>query len=138
MKYPILHAERDFRFCEKLKKDLAFFNEFEFVDQCCYLDAALQSLKKYQPSILLTASKLYDETKVVEAFSEFREANMPDLKIIVLTSKDDADHFLNSIVAGVEGYISKSSTATEIYNCIKSVINGDNYLGVQNLSVKHK
>lgn len=138
MKYPILHAERDFRFCEKLKKALAEFDEFEFVDQCCYLDAALQSLKKYEPSILVTASKLFDETKVVEAFCEFREQNMPHLKIIVLSSKDDADHFLNSVVAGVEGYISKSSSTSEIYECIKKVINGDSHLGVQKQSISHR
>ena len=138
MKYPIIHAERDFRYGEKLKKALAEFNEFEFVDHCCYLDAALQSLKKYEPAILITASKLYDETKVVEAFCEFREYNMPNLKIIVLSSKDDVDHFLNSIVAGVEGYISKSSSNAEIYECIKTVINGDNHLGVQKQSISHR
>ena len=138
MKYPILHAERDFKFCEKLKKHLESFNEFEFVDQCCYLDAALQSLDKYQPSILITASKLLDETKVVESFCEYRDANLPNLKIIVLTSKEDADHFLNSIILGVEGYISKSCSNEEIYQCIKSVMEGDNYLGVPRQSIEQK
>ncbi len=138
MKYPILHAERDFRFCEKLKNQLAPFEEFELVDQCCYLDAALQSLDKYEPAILITASKLYDETKVVEAFSEYRETKMPALKIIVLTTKEDTEHFLNSVVEGVNGYISKASGMDEIYHCIKEVLNGNNFLGVQKQSVSQK
>ena len=138
MKYPILHAERDFKLCEKLKKYLESFNEFEFVDQCCYLDAALQSLDKYQPFILITASKLLDETKVVESFCEYRDASLPDLKILVLTSKEDADHFLNSIILGVEGYISKSCSNEEIYQCIKSVMEGDNHLGVPRQSIEQK
>ena len=138
MKYPILHADRDFKFCEKLKRYLESFNEFEFVDQCCYLDAALQSLDKFRPSILITASKLLDETKVVESFCEYQDANLPDLKIIVLTSKEDADHFLNSIIAGVKGYISKLCSNEEIYQCIKSVMEGDNYLGVPRQSIEQK
>ena len=138
MKYPILHADRDFKFCEKLKKYLSSFNEFEFVDQCCYLDAALQSLDKYQPAILITASKLLDETKVVESFCEYRDSNMPDLKIVVLTSKDDADHFLNSIITGVEGYISKSCNEEDIYHCIKTVMEGGNYFGVPRQSIEQK
>ncbi len=138
MKYPILHAERDFRFCEKLKKYLDSFNEFHFVDQCCYLDAAIQSIYKYKPAILITASKLLDETKVVEAFCDYRNSNFPDLKIIVLTSKEDTDHFLNSVVAGVEGYISKASGPDEIYHCLKTVMNGDNYLGVQKQPIEQK
>ena len=138
MKFPIIHAERDFHFFEKLKNALAAFNEFEFVDHCCYLDAALQSLEKHKPALLITASKLYDETKVVEAFCEFRDYHMPELKIVVLSSKDDVEHFLNSVIAGVEGYISKSSSNAEIYDCIKAVINGDNHLGVQKQSISHK
>ena len=138
MKYSIIHAERDFRFYEKLKNALANYHEFEFVDHCCYLDSALQSLKAHSPCILITASKLYDEPKAVEAFCEHRDTSTPDLKIIVLTSKDNLDHFLNSITAGVEGYISKASTTDEIYHCLRSVVSGDNYLGLQKQAIAKK
>ena len=138
MKYQIIHAERELRYHETLKNLLANNPEFEFIDHCCYLDSALQSLKKYQPAILITGSKLYDETKVVEAFSEFRGTTMPDLKIIVLTSKDNLDHFLNSVIMGVEGYISKSSPNDEITQCIYNIANGENYLGLQKEIIKNK
>ena len=130
MKYSIIHAERDFRFYEKLKNALADYHDFEFVDHCCYLDSALQSLNAHHPCILITASKLYDEPKAVEAFCDHRDTFMPALKIIVLTSKDNLDHFLNSVASGVEGYLSKSCTTNEIYQCLHNIVNGDNYLGL--------
>ena len=138
MKHSIIHAERDFRFSEKLKTALANYPKFDFLDHCCYLDSALQSLNTHKPCILITASKLYDETEVIEAFCEYRDAAMPHLKIIVLTSKDNLDHFLNSIVAGVEGYLSKSCSNEEIAQCLHNIASGDNYLGLQKQVIKHK
>jgi DNA-binding NarL/FixJ family response regulator len=136
MKYSIIHAERDFHFFEKLKNELAPYKEFEFTDHCCYYDAALQSLNTDQPSILITASKLLDETKAVEAFCEYRDMFMPDLKIVVLTSKENVDHFITSMIAGAQGYIGKSSSTEEIYQCLHSVVNGENYLGMDNVAIK--
>ena len=136
MKYSIIHAERDFHFFEKLKNELAPYKEFEFIDHCCYYDAALQLLNTNQPNILITASKLLDETKAVEAFCEYRDMFMPDLKIVVLTSKEDVDHFITSMIAGVQGYIGKSSFTEEIYQCLHSVVNGENYLGMDKAVVK--
>jgi DNA-binding NarL/FixJ family response regulator len=136
MKYSIIHAERDFHFFEKLKNELASYKEFEFIEHCCYYDAALQSLNTDQPNILITASKLLDETKAVEAFCEYRDMFMPDLKIVVLTSKEDVDHFITSMIAGVQGYIGKSSSAEEIYQCLHSVISGENYLGMDKAAIK--
>ena len=60
----------------------------------------------------------------------------PQLKIIVLTSKEDVDHFLNSIVAGVEGYVGKSSSNEELYECLHGVIKGEHYLGMDKPAIK--
>ena len=138
MKYQIIHADRDFRYHEKLKTLFSNFTDFHFINHCCYLDAALQWLSANKPQILITASKLYDETNVVEAFCAYRDKFMPDLKIIVLTSKEDTEHFLNSIVAGVDGYIAKGCPVEEIHQCFTTVVNGDHYLGVQNGVINHK
>lgn len=138
MIYPIIHAERDFRFHEKIKTAFSIHPEFQFIDHVCYTDAALPLLTTRRPAILLTASKLYDDADCVQTLCAFRDQHMPDLKVIVLTSKDNMDHFLNSVVAGVDGYISKCSTTEEIYQCINSVISGDNYLGIQKDVIKHK
>lgn len=136
MKYSIIHAERDFRFHESIKSSLSKYTEFDFIDHCCYFDAALQSLNTHQPGILITASKLLDETKAVEAFCEYRDMIMPNLKIIVLTSKEDLDHFLTSMVSGVQGYVAKSASTEEIYECLRSVANGENYLGIDKAVIK--
>ena len=138
MNYPIIHADRDYRFHEKLKTAFVQYPDFQFLDHCCYLDAALPLLAKHQPAMLLTASKLFDEANVAEAFCAYRDENMPGLKIIVLTSKENIDHFLNSISAGVNGYISKWSPIEEIHQCMKAIINGDNYLGVYKQAISHK
>ena len=138
MNYTIIHAERELRYHEELKNLLALHREFEFIDHCCYLDSAIKSLRRYQPAILITGSKLYDETRVVESFCDYRDACMRDLKIIVLTGKDNPEHFLNSVVKGVDGYIHKTCGIDEIYQCIYTVANGDNYLGVQKQVLKSK
>jgi DNA-binding NarL/FixJ family response regulator len=138
MKYQIIHAERDFRYHEKLKNALLPYPQFNFIDHCCYLDNVLQLLDKYLPTILLTASKLFDEAGVVEAFCHYRDVSMPQLKIIVLTSKDSMDHFLNSMIAGVDGYIAKSSSIEEIHECLQTVMDGDNYLGLQKQIINHE
>ena len=136
MNYSIIHADRDFRYHEKLKELLAPYGELVFKEHCCYLDSALQLLKPLQTDIVITGSKLYDEANAVEALCQYRDVHMPQLKIIVLTSKEDTDHLLNSIVAGVNGYISKSCAIEEIYECIHDVGNGDHYLGIQKLGIK--
>jgi DNA-binding NarL/FixJ family response regulator len=138
MKYQIIHADRDFRYHEKLKTAFAQYSDFHFVDHCCYLDAALQSLSIHQPQILITASKLYDETNVVEALCNYRQTMMPNLKIIVLTSKEDMGHFLNSMVEGIDGYIAKGCPVEEIHKCLSRVINGDHYLSPQHGVINHK
>ena len=137
MKYSIIHAERDFRFHKRLKTAFANYPTFQFIDHCCYLDSALPLLNTHQPGLLITASKLYDDTNVVEALCKHRDTHMPDLKIVVLTSKEDMDHFLISVVAGVDAYISKASTVEEIYSCLEAVVRGEHYLGVQKGVINH-
>jgi DNA-binding NarL/FixJ family response regulator len=135
MKYQIIHAERDIRFHESLKNSLSQSQEFLFVDHCCYLDSALQSLKKFQPAILITASKLYDETMVLDAFCDYRDSNMQDLKIIMLTKNDNLDHFLHSVVRRIEGYIHKPYSIDEISQCLNTVANGGSYLSVHKQTI---
>lgn len=138
MNYPIIHADRDFRFHHKLKTALAGHSSFYFLDHCCYLDSALQLLNAHQSQLVITASKLYDEPDAVEAFCQYRDACMPNLKILVLTSKEDMDHFLNAVVQGVDAYLAKASSTEETVSALDAVINGQHYLGVQKGTIKHK
>jgi DNA-binding NarL/FixJ family response regulator len=138
MKYSIIHADRDFRYHQKLKASLDIHPEFYFKDHCCYLDAVLQLLNNEEPSVILTASKLYDEPHAMEALCNYRDEHLPCLKIVVLTSKEDPDHFINSLLAGVDGYLSKSSSTQQIAECLRTIMDGDTYFGIHKLVVKHK
>ena len=51
-------------------------------------------------------------------------------KIIVLTMVSSLDYFLNGLIKGVDAYLTKETTADDIYNCILDVSIGDRYLTV--------
>jgi DNA-binding NarL/FixJ family response regulator len=55
-----------------------------------------------------------------------RLSNLP-VRIIVLTMHKDSLHFNQALDVGVSGYVVKESAATEIIDCIKTVIKGREY-----------
>lgn len=132
MSLRIVHADRSALFHNGVKRVFADNPEFDFVDHCGYLEQALKSLDTHKPDLLLTATNLYDTSNAVQAFCGHRELYMPDMKIIVLTMVSSLDYFLNGLIEGVDGYLTKEATADDIYNCIFDVSIGDRYLTVPN------
>jgi DNA-binding NarL/FixJ family response regulator len=55
-----------------------------------------------------------------------RERKLP-VKIVILTMHKDELHFNEAINLGVQGYVIKDSAATEVIDCIKTVVSGREY-----------
>jgi len=55
-----------------------------------------------------------------------REMKLP-VKLIILTMHNDELHFNEAINLGIQGYVLKESAATEVIDCLKSVISGREY-----------
>jgi DNA-binding NarL/FixJ family response regulator len=55
-----------------------------------------------------------------------RQMNLP-VRIVILTMHNDELHFNEAISLGIQGYIIKDSAATEVIDCLKTVISGREY-----------
>ncbi len=73
------------------------------------------------------------------------KTEMPDIKIMMLTSFSDQDHVIPALEAGASGYQLKDIEPDELIHCIKKIIDGENQLHpkatshlIMNLSNKDK
>lgn len=57
----------------------------------------------------------------------------PGLKVIALTTFTDKDFFDNSIKAGADGYLLKTTSLDELKKAIETVMNGENYYSYEML-----
>jgi DNA-binding NarL/FixJ family response regulator len=66
----------------------------------------------------------------VEATARVKEQT-PEVKVIVLTTFDDADYIQGAMAAGAEGYLLKSSPAEAIVESVRAVFRGTTVLQTQ-------
>jgi len=64
-------------------------------------------------------------------FMENIRLNYPDLKVLVLSSQEDAGSINRMIALGAHGYILKNAPKEEMISAIESIINGKNYYSKQ-------
>ncbi|MBQ7068037.1 MAG: response regulator transcription factor, partial [Synergistaceae bacterium] len=62
-------------------------------------------------------------------------AKFPDMKFIMLSMYNSRELIVESLRAGAQGYILKECTSDELYEAIKSVINGNFYIARSSLAV---
>ncbi len=53
---------------------------------------------------------------------------MPEVKLLVLTMNEDSELVATAIRIGVNGFLLKNSAASELFQAIKSVMNGETYI----------
>jgi two-component system nitrate/nitrite response regulator NarL len=98
----------------------------ELISQFGTAEIALRSLQdrstRKVPDLILLDLNL-PGLSGLEALPYFKQS-IPDTKIIILTQSDKDADILNAISLGAKGYLLKSSTANQIRDGIKTVING--------------
>jgi DNA-binding NarL/FixJ family response regulator len=85
-------------------------------------DAVKQALK-LKPDVVLMDLKM-PNMDGVEATRQIR-AQLPDMKILILTTFDADNHVLQALEAGVSGYVLKDSQSDAIITSIQAVVSGE-------------
>lgn len=105
-----------------LKHLINFSEGFECVGIYSKCSDASMELRNLNPDVLLLDIYLPDKLGT-ECIREIK-SSCNNLEIIMLTSSDNDNHIFDSLKAGAAGYLMKNSTATQIIDSIKTVLEG--------------
>lgn len=87
---------------------------------------ALQVAGRLRPDLILMDLKM-PEMNGVEATRKIK-AEMPETKVLVLTALEDPLLVTEALEAGVDGFLLKKATVSELQLAIDTVSNGEQYL----------
>jgi len=93
------------------------------VGEACDGQEAIDVCRQRRPDVVLMDMNL-GQMHGIEA-TERITAELPDLKVLVLSSTDDRVSVLTALDAGASGYLLKTAAATEITDAISRIHNGE-------------
>jgi two-component system response regulator DevR len=100
--------------------------EFQVVAEAGTVEEALEAARRFRPQLVVMDVRLPDGSGI-EACREIR-AEMPDTKVVILTSYPDEEAVLSAIVAGASGYLLKQVRARDLVAALETVGNGGSLL----------
>src|SRR4051794_10923159 len=95
---------------------------FRFVSQYASAEAALESLPKDRPNVVLMDINL-PGMNGVECVRKLKQL-IPDTLAVMLTVYEDTDNIFNALAAGASGYLLKRTTSAELLAAIRDVQKG--------------
>lgn len=116
-------------------------SSFDFVCASDY-ESALETLKENRGIKIVILDLNLDGRSGLELIPELKKLS-PDISILIYTMFNDVIHVENSLLNGVQGYITKDATIDELATAITTVTNGNSYYNkaatelMQSLLVKH-
>lgn len=116
-------------------------SSFDFVCASDY-ESALETLKENRGIKIVILDLNLDGRSGLELIPELKKLS-PDISILIYTMFNDVIHVENSLLNGVQGYITKDATIDELATAIITVANGNSYYNkaatelMQSLLVKH-
>jgi two-component system, NarL family, response regulator DevR len=99
---------------------------FQVVAEAGTVAEALQAARYHQPDIVIMDVRLPDGSGI-EACREIR-AELPETRIVMLTSYPDDEAVLSAIVAGASGYLLKQIRARDLVAALETVGRGESLL----------
>jgi len=87
---------------------------------------AIEGARRFQPDLVIMDVRLPDGSGI-EACREIR-ADLPETRVVMLTSYPDEDAVLSAIVAGASGYLLKQVRARDLVAALESVARGESLL----------
>ncbi|HEY3163033.1 MAG TPA: response regulator transcription factor [Candidatus Limnocylindrales bacterium] len=99
---------------------------FQVVAEAGTVEEALAQARLHQPDIVIMDVRLPDGSGV-EACREIR-ADLPDTRVVMLTSFPDDEAVLSAIVAGAAGYLLKQIRARDLISALEAVGRGESLL----------
>ena len=112
-------------FRQGLKQLVEKEDGFRVVAEAGEGSAALELIRTEAPAVAILDLDM-PELDGFEVARRARLLNLP-VKIVILTMHKDELHFNQAIDVGINGYVVKESAATEIIDCIKTVMKGREY-----------
>jgi len=88
--------------------------------------AAVRLVGTLKPNLVLMDLSM-PGTNGIEAISEIKK-RFPETRVLALTVHKTEEYIRETLQAGVDGYVLKDATYTELMMAIKSVVNGKIYL----------
>jgi len=88
--------------------------------------AAVRLVGTLKPNLVLMDLSM-PGTNGIEAISEIKK-RFPETRVLTLTVHKTEEYIRETLQAGVDGYVLKDATYTELMMAIKSVVNGKIYL----------
>jgi two-component system response regulator DevR len=101
-------------------------SEFHVVAEAGTVAEALAAARRFRPDLIVMDVRLPDGSGI-EACREIR-AEMPDTRVVMLTSYPDEDAVLSAIVAGASGYLLKQVRARDLVAGLEAVGRGESLL----------
>jgi two-component system, NarL family, response regulator DevR len=99
---------------------------FQVVAEAGTVAEAVAAARKFRPELVVMDVRLPDGSGI-EACREIR-AEMPDTRVIMLTSYPDEDAVLSAIIAGASGYLLKQVRARDLVAALEAVGRGESLL----------
>ena len=100
--------------------------EYEVVGTVSDGRELLAAAPKLQPEVIVTDIAM-PNLNGLDACRKLRKV-LPEVKLVFLTVNEDPDLVAEAIRIGANGYLLKSSAASELFQAIKSVLSGGTYI----------
>src|SRR6185436_5208754 len=99
---------------------------FQVVAEAGTVAEAIEAAKRFQPDLVVMDVRLPDGSGV-EACREIR-AELPDTRVVMLTSYPDEEAVIAAIIAGASGYLLKQVRARDLVAALEAVGRGESLL----------
>lgn len=90
-------------------------------------DEALKQTLEHKPDLLLLDLNMPGKSGL-DALPDIRK-QAPDVKVLVLTGRDDDNYIMRALRSGANGYVLKSTDEQKLVESIRNVMEGDMVLG---------
>jgi two-component system, NarL family, response regulator DevR len=100
--------------------------EFQVVAEAGTVAEAVAAARRFRPDLVVMDVRLPDGSGI-EACREIR-AEMPETRVVILTSYPDEDAVLSAIIAGASGYLLKQVRARDLVSALEAVGRGESLL----------
>ncbi|MDQ1001371.1 DNA-binding NarL/FixJ family response regulator [Neobacillus niacini] len=113
-----------------VRRGLAFFlktqKDIEIIGEAGNGREAIEIARTLKPDLILM-DLVMPEMDGIQA-TKIIKTEMPEIKIMMLTSFSDQDHVIPALEAGASGYQLKDIEPDELINCIRKIMSGENQL----------
>jgi two-component system response regulator DevR len=99
---------------------------FQVVAEAGTVAEAIEAARRFHPDLVIMDVRLPDGSGI-EACRQIRE-ELPEARVVMLTSFPDEDAVLSAIVAGASGYLLKQIRGRDLISALEAVARGESLL----------